>query len=172
MRECLRIAAEHDVDVAKVAIHANALRRGDHEISRGSAFFLRPILRIGADVNNLFRIARFIDNLVALVEQVVQIANNCPQILAGRDRAPPADRMETHSDRAFGQQRWRLIRLHCVRMIDAQHKERCSVRRSLAVLARACARGEFVSAEDMFRPEIAATRDRRYRRRVAASGWR
>src|SRR6266567_3906344 len=35
MRECLRIAAEHDVDVAKVAIHANSFRRGDHKIGGG-----------------------------------------------------------------------------------------------------------------------------------------
>src|SRR5271165_971203 len=40
-------------------------------------------------------------------------------------------------------------------MIDAQHKERRPLRRALAVLAGASTGGEFVGAEDMFRPEIA-----------------
>ena len=36
VRERLGVAAEHDVDVAQVAVHADALGRRDHEVGRSA----------------------------------------------------------------------------------------------------------------------------------------
>jgi hypothetical protein len=66
--------------------------------------FLGPVLRVRADVDDLLGIAELVDDLVALVEQVVQVADDRAQVLACRDRAPPADGMETHGNCLFGQQ--------------------------------------------------------------------
>ena len=102
-----------------------------------------------------FGIAEFVDDLVAVVEQVVQVADDGAQVLAGRDRAPAADGVEAHGDRSFGQQRRRLVGLHLVGVIDAEHEERDAVGRALAVLARALADRELVGAERVLGPEVA-----------------
>ena len=43
--EGLRIAAEDDVDVAQIAVDANALLGGDHEVAGGRALLFRTVLR-------------------------------------------------------------------------------------------------------------------------------
>ena len=73
-------------------------------------------------MDDLLRIAELVDHLVALVEQVVQVADDRAEVLAGRDGAPAADRMEPHRDVAFGQQRRRIVGLHFVRVIDAERR--------------------------------------------------
>ena len=54
-----------------------------------------------------------------------------------------------------GQQRRRVVGLHFVGMVDAEHHERRAVRRALAVFARAGAGGELVGAERVLGPEVA-----------------
>ena len=86
-------------------------------------------------MDDFLRVAELVDDLVAVVEQIVEVADDRAQVLAGRDRAPSADRMEAHGDRLFRQQRRRVVRLHLVGMVDAEHDERRAVGRALAVLA-------------------------------------
>ena len=168
--ERLRIAAQHDVDVAQVAVHPDALRRGDHEVGGRRAFLFRSVFRIRPDVDDFLGIAEFVDDLVALVEQIVQVADDRAQVLAGRDRAPAADGVEADRDGAFGQQRRRLVGLHLVGVIDAEHDERHAVRRALAVLALALADRELVRADRVLRAEIARAQAVNAARRAAASG--
>ena len=59
--EGLGIAAENDGDVAQVAVDADALLGGDHEVAGGRALFLRAVLGIGADVDDFLGIAELVD---------------------------------------------------------------------------------------------------------------
>ena len=70
MCERLWIAAQDDGDVAQIAVHPDAIGRGDHEVGRRRAFLLGPVFRVGADVDDLLRIAKVVHDPVALVEQV------------------------------------------------------------------------------------------------------
>ncbi|MCG3162481.1 MAG: hypothetical protein JMDDDDMK_03736 [Acidobacteria bacterium] len=155
MSEGFGIAAEHDIDVAQIAIHAHPRRRRNQEILSRRAFFLGAVFRISADVDDLFGIAEFVRHAIAFVNKVVEIADDRAEVFARSDRAPAANGMEAHGDGAFGQQRRRVIRLHLVRMIYAQNHKRRAVLRPLAVLARARARGELIRANDVLRPKIA-----------------
>ena len=105
-------------------------------------------------MNDLFGVAKIIDNFVALIEEVVQIADDRSQVLTRRDRSPSADRVKAHSDGSLGQQRGRFVRLHLVGVVDAQHEERSSIACALAVLAGASASGKLVRTEDVLRPEV------------------
>ena len=154
MRERLGVAAEDHVGVTQVAVHPDALRCGDHEVGGRRALLLGSVLGIRADVDDFLRVAEFVHDLVAVVEQVVQVADDRAEVLAGRDRAPPADRMETHRDISLRQQGGRFVRLHFVGMIDPEHEEGHSIRRALAVLALALADGEFVRANRVLGAEI------------------
>ena len=154
MGECLRVATQHDGHVTKIAIDADSFRGRYQEVRGGSAFLLGAVLGIRADVNDFFGIAQLVDNLVALVEQVVQIAQDGAQVLARGDCAPAADGVEADGDRAFGQKRRRFVGLHLIGMIDSEHHKRGSVRGALAVGASASARGKLVRAEDLLRPEV------------------
>ena len=71
MRERFGVAAEDHVGVAQVAVDPDALWRGDHEVGGRSALLLGSILGVRADVNDLLRVAEFVDDFVAVVEQVV-----------------------------------------------------------------------------------------------------
>ena len=107
--EGLGIAAENDGHVAQIAVDANAVLGGDHEVAGGRALLLRAVLGIGADVNHFLGIAHVVDQAVALVEQIVQVAEDGAEVLAGGDGAPSADGVEADRDRAFGQQRRRFV---------------------------------------------------------------
>ena len=50
-------------------------------------------------------------------------AKDRTKVLAGGDRAPSADGMETNGDGSFRQKQWRLVGLYFVRMIDTQHEK-------------------------------------------------
>ena len=102
VRERLRIATQHHGHVAQVAIDANALRRSHHEVGGGGSLLLGTVLGIGADVNDFLGIAQLVDDLVALVEQVIEVADDRAEVLAGGDGAPSADGMKAHRDRTFG----------------------------------------------------------------------
>src|SRR5262245_63502530 len=52
-----------------------------------------------------------VDDPVALVEEVVEVADDGAEVLAGRDRAPSADGMEPDRDRLVGQQRRRVVQI-------------------------------------------------------------
>ena len=109
MGERLGIAAEHDVDVAQVAVDANAFGGGNHEVGRRRALLLGSVFRVGADVDDLLGFAELVDDLVAVVEQIVEVADDGAEVLAGRDGAPAADGMEADGDRLVGQQRRRVV---------------------------------------------------------------
>ena len=155
VRERLGIAAENDGHVAQIAVDANAILGRDHEVAGGRALLLRTVLGIGADVNDFLGIAQIVLQSVALEEQIVQVAENRAQILAGGDRAPSADGVEAHGHRAFGQQRRRFIGDDRVGMVDAENDEVHAVGCGLAVFARAARGGEFKGANDVLGAEVA-----------------
>ena len=168
VREGLGVAAQHDVHVAQVAIHAHALGGGDHEVGSRRAFLFRSVFRIGADVNDFLGIAEFVHDFVAIVEQIVQVADDRAQVFPGGDRAPAADGMEAHGHGALGQQGRRFVRFHFVRMVDAQHEERGRhPRLSFRPCARACrwrihTRPERVRAGNRASPAVNAAEKARH----------
>ena len=155
VREGLGIAAEHDGHVAQIAVDANAVLGGDHEVAGRRALLLGAVLGVGADVNDFLGIAQVVDQAVALVEQVVQVAEDGAEVFAGGDGAPSADGVEADGDRAFGQQRRRFVADDGVGMVDAEHEEADAVGRGLAVLAGAAGGGKFVCANDVLGAEVA-----------------
>ena len=155
VRERLGIAAQHHRHVTQIAVDADPLWRGDHEICGRRAFLFRPVFRVRADVDDFLRVAEFVDELVALVEEIVEVADDRAEVLAGRDRAPAADRVEAHRDRVLGQERRCVARLHLVRVIDAEDHEGDAVRRTLAVLARALTGDELVRADRVLGTKVA-----------------
>ena len=62
------VAAENDGDVAQVAVDADAIFGGDHEVAGGRALFLRAVFGIGADVDDFLGIAELVLEAVALVD--------------------------------------------------------------------------------------------------------
>ena len=87
MRESLGVAAEDDGHVAQVAVDSDAILGGNHEVAGGRALLFRPVLGIGADVDDLLGIAVVIFQPVAFVEQVVEVADDGAQVFAGGDGA-------------------------------------------------------------------------------------
>ena len=155
MGEGLGIAAEHDSDVAQVAVDADALLGGDHEVAGRRALLFRTVLGIGADVDDFLGIAVLVDQAVAFKEQVVEIADDGAEVLAGGDSAPAADGVEADSDCAVGQQGRHFLADDGVGMVDAKNEEAVPVGSGLAVLAGAAGGGEFVSADDVLGAEVA-----------------
>ena len=105
----LGIAAENDGDVAQIAVDADAVFGGDHEVAGGRAFLLRAVFGIGADVDDFLGIAVVVFQAVALVEQIVEVADDGAEVFAGGDGAPSADGVEADGDCAFGQQGGRFV---------------------------------------------------------------
>ena len=153
--ERLGIAAEDDGHVAQIAVDANAILGGDHEVAGRRALLFRTVLRVGADVDDFLGIALVVDQAVALVEQIVEVAEDGAEVLAGGDGAPSADGVEADGDCAFGQQRRRFVADDRVGMIDAEDEEADAVGCGLAVLAGAAGGGEFVGADDVLGAEVA-----------------
>ena len=60
--EGLRVAAEDDIDVAEIAVDADAIGGGDHEVGRRRALLLRAVLRIGADVDDFLGVAEVVQD--------------------------------------------------------------------------------------------------------------
>ena len=60
--EGLGVAAEDDGHVAQVAVDADALLGGDHEVAGGRALLLGAVLGIGADVDDFLGIAELVDD--------------------------------------------------------------------------------------------------------------
>ena len=152
--ERFRIAAQHDVGVPQVAVHANALRGRHHEVGRRRTFFFRSVFRIRADVNDLLRVAEFVDDLVAVVQQIVQIADDRAEVFAGGDRAPSAHRVEADGDISFRKERRRVVGLHFIRVVDAERDETHAIVHALAVFSLALTDGELVRANRVLGPEV------------------
>ena len=153
--EGLGIAAEDGGDVAQIAVDANAVLGGNHEVAGGRALLFRTVLGVGADVDDFLGIAVVVDEAVALVEQVVQIAEDGAEVLAGGDGAPSADGVEADGDCAFGQQGRHFVGDDRVGMVDAEDDEAGAVGCGLAVFAGAACGGEFVCADDVLGAEVA-----------------
>ena len=92
---------------------------------------------------------------VALVEKIVEVADDCAEILAGGDCAPSADGVEAHSNRAFGKQGGCFVTDDGVGMVDAEDEEGDAVAGALAIFAGAVGGGELVCANDVLGAEVA-----------------
>ena len=141
--------------MAQIAVDADAILGGDHEVAGGRALLFRAVLGIGADVDDFLGIALVVDQAVALVEQIVQVAEDGAEVFAGGDGAPSADGVEADGDRAFGQQRRRFVADDRVGMVDAEDEEADAVGCGLAVFAGAAGGGELVCADDVLGAEVA-----------------
>jgi hypothetical protein len=130
MGEGLGVATENDGDVAQVAVDADAIFGGDHEIAGRRALLLGTVLGIGADVDDFLGIAEIVFEAVALVERIVEVADDCAEVFAGGDSAPAADGVEADGNRAFGKQRRSFV------ADDRSRGGRCRGRRRDAVGAR------------------------------------
>ena len=113
--------------MTQIAVHPDPFRRGHHEVGGRRSLLLGPVLGVRADVDDLLRVAELVDDLVALVEQVIQVPEDRPEVLAGRDGAPAPDGMEPNRHRTLGKERRHVVGLHGVGMIDAKHEERDAV---------------------------------------------
>ncbi len=153
--EGLGIAAENDGHVAQIAVDANAVLGGDHEVAGRRALLFRTVLGVGADVNDFLGIAEVVGQAVALEEQIVEVAEDGAEVLAGGDGAPSADGVEADRDCALGQQRRRFVADDRVGMIDAEDEEADAVGGGLAVFAGAAGGGELVCADDVLGAEVA-----------------
>ena len=157
VREGLGIAAKHDGYVAQVAVDANAFLGRDHEVAGRRALLLRAVLGIGADVNHFLGIAQRVHFVVALVEQIVEVAENRAEIFAGGNRAPAADGMEAHGDCALGQQRRRFVGDDAIGVVDAENDKVRAIGRGLAVFARPAGGHVLECADDVLGAEVART---------------
>ena len=106
-------------------------------------------------MNHFLGIAQRVHFVIALVEQIVQVAENGAEILAGGDRAPSADGMETHGHCAFGEQRGHFVGDDGVGVIDAENYKVRALRDALAILALAAGSRIFKCADDVFGAEVA-----------------
>ncbi len=106
-------------------------------------------------MDDFLGVAKLVFEAVALINQIVQVAQNRAQVLAGGDGAPAANRVETHRHRALGQQRRRFVAKDAVGVVDAQNEERHAVGSRLAIGAGAASGGEFVCADNMLGAEVA-----------------
>ena len=154
MGERLRIAAENDIDVTKVAVDPDALRRDDEEIGRRRPLLLGAVLGIGADVDDFLRPTVLVDLCAARRQKVIEVADDRAQVLAGRDSAPAADGVESHGDRPVRKERRRLVGRHLVGMRHAENHEGLPFRRRSTVGPGTLARGVLVRADDVLRSEI------------------
>ena len=93
--------------------------------------------------------------LVALEEQIVEVAENGAEVFAGGDGAPSADGVKADGDGAFGQQRRSFIGDDGVRVVDAEDEEVDAIGGGFAVFAGAACGGELVSADDVLGAEVA-----------------
>ena len=89
------------------------------------------------------------------IDQIVQVAEDRAQVLAGGDGAPAADGVEADRNRALGQQRRGLVADDRVGMVDAEDEEGNAVGGGLAVLAGAAGGGKFICADDVLGAEVA-----------------
>ncbi len=157
VRERLRVAAQHHADVPEVAVHPDALRGDDEEVLRRGALLLRSVLRVGAHVHELVQPAELVARVLPLRHVLAEGPDDLAEVLAGRDHAPAADRVEPYRDGALGQQRRPLGCLDLVGVIDADDEEARAIGLRPAVLPRQRAGGKRVGAEDALRPEVART---------------
>ena len=93
--EDVRIRAQDHIDIGVFAVEPNRLGCGGEEIGGRLTLLLRAVLGIGADVET---------------QQVIECHR---QVLAGRDRAPAADRVHAHRDGTLGQQIGILAAAQC-----------------------------------------------------------
>jgi len=106
-------------------------------------------------VEDLLELAEAVDHVLTFGQELAQVAHDRAEVLACRDHAPTADRMEAHRDGVFGQQGGGLFGAHFVRVIDADDEVARAVRRPMAVGPGSAPCRELVGAEDALGAEVA-----------------
>jgi len=155
VRERLRVAAEHDVDMVQLAVHLDRRGRDGEIVIRGRAFFFRAVFRVGHHVEFLDEEAIGVVNRIALGNIAAEFTDELAEVFPRRDHAPAADRVEADRDRAFGEERGRVPADHRVGMIDAEDEIGFAITCGPSVRALGLADDELVGAERMLGPEIA-----------------
>ena len=149
------VAAENDGHVAQIAVDADAVFGGDHEVRGWRALFLRTVFGIGADVDDFLGIAELVALSRPARREIVEVADDCAEIFAGGDGAPSADGVEADGDCAFGKQGGRFFADDRVGVVDAEDEEGDTVGGALAIFAGAAGGGELVCADDVLGAEVA-----------------
>ncbi len=153
--ERLRVATEHDIDVAQVAVHPRALRTGDEKESGGRAFLFRTVLRVGRDVDHLADVAARVAHVALLGDLFADLADDLGEILARRDHAPAADGVQAHGDGSFRQEGRCFLRNDAIGMVNPEGEERLPVVAVLAVLAGDPTGRILVRADDVLGTKVA-----------------
>lgn len=134
MRECFRIAAQHDVHVVQLAVHFDQRGCDGEIIVGGRALFLRPVFRIRHDEELVLEQAVRVVGGFLFGDELAEVTDDGAEIFSGGDHTPAADGVEPHRDRALGEQGGRVFADDGVGMIDAEDEKRLSVRRAAASL--------------------------------------
>ena len=133
--------------MAQVAVHPDSFRRGDHEVRGQRPLSSGPVFGVRADVDDLLRIAEFVDDLVAVIKQVVQVTDDRAQVLSGRDRAPSTDGVKRTATAPSG--RSDGVSSDFTSYGDRSRARRTSaIRRALPIPARPLPDGELVGASE------------------------
>ena len=106
-------------------------------------------------MNDFLGVAQIVFEAVALIDQIVQVAEDGAQVLAGCDGAPAPNRMEADRNGALGQERRGLSAQNRVWMVDAEDEEENAVGGGLAILAGATGSGKLKCANDVLGTEVA-----------------
>ncbi len=78
-------------------------------------------------MDDFLGIAEVVFEAVALVEQIVEVADDGAEVFAGGDCAPAADGVEAHGNRALREQGGCFFADDGVGMVDAEDEERDAV---------------------------------------------
>ena len=168
MREGLRVATQHHVHVVEFAIDLDGVGRDRQIVIGGRAFLFRPVFGIGHNEELFLQPPVLVQFLVALLDEVAEFADNFPQVLARGDHAPAADRVESHRDGAFRQQRRAILADDRIRMVNAQGEIGLALGGAATVLAAGSGRGRIRRRRGRARDENRASRCRSWRGIAAA----
>ena len=97
-------------------------------------------------MDHFLGIAKAIRQSVALIKQIVEVADDGAKVLARGDGAPSADGVQAHRNRAFRQQRGGFIANNRVWMVDAENNKSSAIGGCLAGLAVATAAARLLLA--------------------------
>ena len=153
--ERLWVATQNHVDMVQIAVDPHPLWGDDQEVGGRSPLLLRPVPRVGTDVQYLFGPAEVVEFFMRLKQVISDRPDDLAEVLPGCDHPPPANGMEPHRDRVFGEQRRRTVGLDRVWMVDSEHEIGVAVGYRLSVLAGANPGGVLVGADDRLGTKVA-----------------
>jgi hypothetical protein len=153
--EGLGVAAENHGHVAQIAVDADAILGGDHEVRGRRALLLRAVLGIGADVDDFLGIAEASRSPSRSKIRSLRSPRIAPRFLPVVMAPQPPMEWKRTATAPSGSSDGSLVADDRVGMVDAEDEEVHAVGGALAVLAGAVGGGELVGADDVLGAEVA-----------------